>query len=219
MTLVNLILKNQTVLSVGGGGRLPVNHVDAGVAHLLKAPPKLAAQLAAILVFSHHRGLPNIPEHRTQEAGLPFRDLKPDESGCVVKDRIDNQLTEYLRLHQSAVASTRQLTCSNEQRHSDLSVLLRLALSCLVDADHSDTARHYGQAFAVTSPELKPAVRLDLLDRYVAGLSEGKEDERTAAEDKTYTALAAMLIRQMNRCWPVILRLVPERQRQSWRTC
>ena len=81
--------ENQAVLSVGGSGRLPVNHVDAGVAHLLKARPQLAAQLAAILVFSHHRGLPDITEHRTRDAGLPFRDLEPDESGRVTKDHTD----------------------------------------------------------------------------------------------------------------------------------
>ena len=180
--------KNQTALSVGDSGQLPVKHVDAGVAHLLKAPPQLVAQLAAILVFSHHHGLPDIIEHRTREAGLPFRDLEFDESGCVTKDHTDNQLTEYLCLHQSVVASTGQLAYSNEQRRSDMSVLLRLALSCLVDADHFDTARHYGQTFSVTRPELEPTARLELLDRYVAGLSEGTKNDRTRLRQDVYRA-------------------------------
>ena len=178
--------ENQAVLSVGRGGRLPVDHMDAGAAHLLKAPPQLAAQLAAILVFSHHRGLPDITEHRTRDAGLPFRDLESDESGRVTKDHTDGHLEEYLRLHLSIVARAGQSTCSNEQRRSDMSILLRLALSCLVDADHFDTARNYGQAFSGTSPKLEPAARLELLDRYVAGLAEDKEDERTRLRQDVY---------------------------------
>lgn len=179
---------NQTALSVGGNGRLPVNHVDAGVAHLLKDPPQLAAQLAAILVFSHHRGLPDITEHRTRSAGLPFRDLESDESGCVIKDYTDKQLTEYLCMHQSVIASAGQSTFFNEQRRSDMSILLRLALSCLADADHFDTARNYGQAFSVTSPKLEPSARLELLDRYVAGLAENNDDERTRLRKDLYRA-------------------------------
>ncbi len=179
---------NQAILSVGGNGRLPVNHVDAGVAHLLKAPPQLAALLAAILVFSHHRGLPEFSEHTTREAGQPFRDLESDESGRITKDRTDKRLAEYLHLHQSVVASIGQSTHLTEQCRSDRSVFLRLALSCLVDADHFDTARNYGQAFSVTSPELEPAARLELLDRYVTGLSEDKEDERTRLRQDVYRA-------------------------------
>ena len=180
--------ENQAVLSVGGSGRLPVNHVDAGVANLLKDPPQMAAQLAAILIFSHHRGLPDITEHSTREAGRPFRDLERDESGRTTKDHTDKQLDEYLRMHQSVFASTRQSIDLNKQRQSDLSVLLRLALSCLVDADHFDTARNYGQAFSVTSPKLDPDIRLELLDQYVAGLSENKDDERTQLRQEVYRA-------------------------------
>ncbi len=180
--------ENQAILSVGGSGRLPVNHVDSGVAHLLKTPPQLAAQLAAILVFSHHRGLPDITEHRTRDAGLPFRDLESDESGRITKDHTDGHLEGYLRLHLSTIESIGQSTYSNTQRRSDMSILLRLALSCLVDADHFDTARNYGQAFSVTSPKLDPAARLELLDRYVAGLAGDKEDERTQLRQDVYRA-------------------------------
>ena len=180
--------ENQAVLSVGGSGRLPVNHTDAGVAHLLMSPPQLATRLAAILVFSHHQGLPYFAEHRTRDAGLPFRDLEPDGSGRTTKEHTDRHLEEYLRLHLSTVASTGQSTCSNEQRQSDMSTLLRLALSCLVDADHFDTARNCGQAFSVTSPKLEPAIRLALLDRYVAGLAAGKKDERTRLRQDVYSA-------------------------------
>ena len=186
--LGKLDLENQAVLSVGGSGRLPVNHVDSGVAHLLKFPPQQATQLAAILVFSHHRGLPDITEHRTQDAGLPFRDLDPDESGRITKDHTDGHLEEYLRLHLSTFANAGQSMCSNEQRQSDMPILLRLALSCLVDADHFDTARNYGQAFSVSSPKLEPATRLELLDRYVERLAASKKDERTRLRQNVYRA-------------------------------
>ena len=178
--------KNQAVLAVRNGGRLPVNHVDAGVAHLLKHVPRLAAQLAAILVFSHHRGLPDVTEHCTRDTGSPFRDLKPDEFGWLMKDRTDEKLTEYMRMHQSVVAGIEQSTYSTAQRQSDLSVLLRLALSCLVDADHTDTARHYGKSIPVDSPQLKPAARLALLDEYVAELSRDEKadpDRRQLRQD------------------------------------
>ena len=180
--------ENQAVLSIDSSDRLPVNHVDAGVAYLLKEPSQLASQLAAILVFSHHRGLPDIPEHRTRDAGSPFRDLDSDESGNLTKDYTDEHLEEYLCLHRSVVASTGQSTHSNEQRRTNMSVLLRMALSCLVDADHFDAARNYGQSFPVRSPILEPAARLELLDRYVAGLAENKEDERTRLRQDVYRA-------------------------------
>ena len=180
--------ENQAVLSIGGNDRLPLNHVDAGVAHLLKKdPPQLAAQLAAILVFSHHRGLPDCNEHRTLEAGKPFRDLESDESGRVTKDHTDEQLREYLRLHQLVVPSKIRPTI-NLQCQSNMSVFLRLALSCLIDADHFDTARNYGQSVSVTGPELDPIARVELLDQFVAKLAENKEDKRTQLRQDVYHA-------------------------------
>lgn len=178
--------ENQAALSVDSNCRLPVNHVDAGVAHLLKTALQPAAKLAAILVFSHHRGLPDINEHRTRGAGLSFRDLGSEVTGRAVKDHTDTRLAEYLRMHQSVILGTGQPSYSDDQPRSDMSLLLRFALSCLVDADHSDTARNYGQAFPVTGPELEPTARLELLDRYVAELAKGKSDERTRLRQDVY---------------------------------
>ena len=182
--------KNQAVLAVGKGGRLPLNHVDAGVAYLLKDSPHLASQLAAILVFSHHRGLPDIAEHRTRDAGLPFRDLESDETGLRVKDHTDKQLMDYLRTHQSEIAGMEQSTYSDGQRQSGLSVLLRLALSCLVDADHFDTSRHYGESTFLDYPKLEPVARLTHLDEYVAALStdDKAEPERRQLRQNVYFA-------------------------------
>ena len=41
-------------------GPLPINHVDAGAALLKKSSG--AADFAAMIVYSHHRGLPNLAD-------------------------------------------------------------------------------------------------------------------------------------------------------------
>ena len=53
----------------------------------------------------------------------------------------------------------------------DASLFFRIALSCLADGDHSDTAIHY-QDQTVNEPNvaLRPANRLAALDRYVESL-------------------------------------------------
>ena len=66
-------------------------------------------------------------------------------------------------------------------------VYKRQMLSCLVDADHMDTARHYRkfpQAQAVNIPTLRAKERLEKLNQFVSGL--GDKSERSKLRSEMY---------------------------------
>ena len=190
--LGKLWAENQEILGgIGHRRRLPLNHVDAGVSYLRSDDVKelygvLAVILAGVVVFSHHRGLPEFSDQLIRE-DESFRDSD-------LKRQIDSELPNYLRFHQSVVDSSKW-DVEGCDRYAippasscDFRVFLRVALSILVDADHADTARHRGENFSVISPKLDPAVRLGLLDTHVAGLAEEKSDARTCSRQGYYHA-------------------------------
>ncbi len=80
---------NQVVLRKGGPRGLPVNHVDAGTACLLEND----FVESAMLVYSHHLGLPSIPTERAKEE---MYKLLGDEKGEGVQKRASTVL-ESLR--------------------------------------------------------------------------------------------------------------------------
>ena len=169
---------NQAVLACEGGkGRLPLNHVDAGSSYLLQAK----SPFAALMVYAHHRGLPSIPNERIKEKNI-FRDVE-------LRDTTDARLNEYLKLHWSLVedCTSRQ---AGERRVSLQAILARMALSCLVDADHSDTARNYGEGISAPTATLCETAerRLAVLDRYVKDLTLGRLDVRTELRSAIYAA-------------------------------
>ncbi len=183
---------NQAVLMSGSQrNTLPVNHVDAGVAHLFD--PSINNLLAATLVYAHHIGLPDFPDQCINGPGKVLRDLKvvrSGERGQTTKAITDQSLRDYLQLHEEAVHA-----------HLDQSVkvcratprplpplLFRIALSCLVDADHSDSAGHDGKVFFRSSPSLQPDLRLALLDKYIAGIEKGERGERNEFRSEVYRA-------------------------------
>ena len=168
---------NQAVLSGKCTARkLPVQHTDAGTAYLID---KLQEVSGAALIRSHHRGLPDFIEEKNRAENF-FRDDN-------VLDRVNRTLTELNRLHEKERPPTEQKNQFADSATGDASLFFRLALSCLADGDHTDTAIHYqDQTTEEPAVELHPAERLASLDRYVEALK--KDNDRSRLRSEVYTA-------------------------------
>jgi CRISPR-associated endonuclease/helicase Cas3 len=164
---------NQAVLQKDSQKPLPIAHDDAGVAQL----ENLGRQEAAVLVFAHHEGLLSRNKEIAKQ-GRPFRRLeRTTPEGDQVADHVDRELDNYKRTH--VAANCPVLDQTEPVSLHGCGFTRRIALSCLVDADHGDTARHYGNEVEV--PEIEPRwkERIAALQRYVDGLPEGNtEPER-----------------------------------------
>lgn len=168
---------NQAALRDAGSKHrhLPVNHVDAGSAALI-ARDSLHAALA---VYAHHRGLPDLGvELRRGEA--MFRD-----KDSAVRSHVDKTLTELLRRHKEFFSDGSGAPESFFE--GDEAVFFRMVLSCLADADHTDTATAYRQAPEKEAlPQLRAKERLAALNRYISEL--GGNDERSRLRKEMYLA-------------------------------
>ncbi len=178
---------NQDVLRANRGRLpLPLNHVDAGVAHLLKDARSGSELLAAITVFAHHGGLPGWPSESTRGAGRVLRNAEPTRLGVTLNDLSNQRLDQYRNRHAASVAELPPSVSPGTKLEVN-PLLWRVALSCLVDADHSDTARHYGDPVVGQSPPLLDAARrLRRLDDYVAKLGRSRTDGRSELRAQIY---------------------------------
>lgn len=171
---------NQIMLRTGSNGSLPIKHWDAGAAHLMIFHKYLANRLAALFVHSHHGGLPSIIEESIKKAGM-FREPSAIEN-------TDTWLTRYLEVHAAevGVCGVSDLDWKGKAANP---LFMRMALSCLVDADHTDSARYSGNAVPEGEVLLEAEKRLTALDNYVTNipLDEGKE-ERNALRRQVYDA-------------------------------
>ena len=166
--------ENQLVLSGKKTAKsLPINHVDAGAAWLLDDTP--ISRLAAIAVASHHVGLPNF----VQESNRGYAMFRDDR----VKGVVDKSLSNYAQIHGNIIDTKPHP--DNSMPMGDFPTFLRILLSCLVDADHTNTASHYGRHPEQKPIMLRPSERLAQLDAYVAGLG-GSEKERGELRRKMY---------------------------------
>ena len=166
--------ENQLVLSGEKNAKsLPINHVDAGAAWLLDDAH--ISILAAVTIASHHIGLPDFVSESNRGDAM-FRD-----DG--VKEVVDAALSTYSQIHGEQI-KTKPLS-NNSMPTGDFSTFLRLLLSCLVDADHTNTASHYGKHPEQEPSTLRPLERLAQLDAYVAGLG-GSVKERSRLRTKMY---------------------------------
>ena len=169
--------ENQEVLSGKRKAQhLPVQHTDAGTAYLLD---QLQVSLGAALVRSHHIGLPDFIEEQNR-GDVFFRDEN-------VIGRVNETLPALVRLHNETWKSADGTRQTDTAITGDASLFLRIALSCLADGDHANTAIHY-QNQVVEEPEISlcPAERLAALDKYVDSLKQ--DDERSRYRSEVYEA-------------------------------
>lgn len=166
--------RNQSVLREQSRRRrhLPVDHTDAGSAAL----QKMGSGCAAMLVYSHHQGLPNLSTEFVARGCSIFRN-----GNAEVRAETDAALPALLRQHEALFP--RKPNKEVQAYDGDPAVFLRMALSCLADADHGDTAAAFGQT-EKAMPELRPQERLAALDHYVSKF--GETDERSSLRRELY---------------------------------
>ena len=160
--LGKLCKNNQDVLHKNDSReRLPVDHVDAGTAYLMSVKEREAVNL----VFCHHEGLLNTPDERAK-GPLAWR-------SPAAKEITDAEISEYLAFHNRELQSLTLPPVNHATGWSGLT--RRLCLSCVVDADHGDTAAHYGTEKRLSLPSVRWAERLLALDKYVLSLGKQKD--------------------------------------------
>lgn len=172
--------ENQEVLSGNRkANKLPIQHTDAGTAYLLD---KLQVSPGAVLVRSHHIGLPDFIDEQNRNE----KNILRDEA---VMERVNLTLPELIKSHEEILrsAEVKKMSMSDCNITGNVPLFFRIALSCVSDGDHSDTAVHYqNQTADEPIVELHPADRLSALDRYVENLR--KDDERSRLRSEVYAA-------------------------------
>ena len=176
---------NQAALKEGRAGRMPWDHIDAGVAHLLARGNRMAAWL----VRAHHSpGLPCLARHFDPDGlGLKLRGLRHEDRERSEHrqqiERTDGRLSQYLADHEAAVGP---IAIPAAKPSHGLS--MRLALSCLVDADYSDTAAFDSGIVPVEPVAPRWQDRLCRLDAHVEGLGRKGGGARYRARADFYRA-------------------------------
>jgi CRISPR-associated endonuclease Cas3-HD len=183
--LGKLDIKNQEILSRKNSAKsLPVQHTDAGTAHLLDN----VSYPAALAIQAHHIGYPDFITEQEKEQDM-FRDTEKCEAvSKTVQEHIDETLPGLLSIHHALLKDSSTIT-PIEALSGNQQVALRMVLSCLADADHTDSALNESKYFpSETIIPLRPAERLKKLDRYIENIAANKEkkDERWVLRQEMY---------------------------------
>ena len=162
--------ENQSVLTSSASRGLPFPHEDAGGKQLLD----LGHRFASLLVYAHHAGLPNLVLLKQRGLALFREPLAARQPGLIA--RTDERLQEYLASHRRSLAG--EVSRPESVFNFGSSLTARISLSCLVDADHTDTALNYGERTISEIPATRWGERLESLNGYVRELArESKSDK------------------------------------------
>lgn len=193
--------KNQQVLRGEIKGKLPVDHIDAGVA----VAALLNNELMGWLIRGHHA--PGLPSKVTERKFIKQlnREVQKKYSTTSLRGLRHKRTTRYkddFFLHYETIKNTdnslknyikiQQETCGDwPQKAMKLPtscLTTRLLISCLVSADHESAAAYSTQR---PMPVFAPAMtewekRLRNLDNYVQNLPRDLSNERHQLRDKFY---------------------------------
>jgi len=157
-----------------------VKHWDAGTAYLLTYSKRLANLIGAFLVACHHKGLLSLLDEQVKGPDM-FREASAKGSTAL-------GLSGYLAVHAAEIGVG--VSEHDWKGKAATPLFMRMALSCLVDADHTDTARHYGNIVPEGDVPLAAEQRLVAFDRYVDGLTsdDNSRKERDEVRRQVYDA-------------------------------
>ncbi|QYK56551.1 MAG: CRISPR-associated endonuclease Cas3'' [Fimbriimonadaceae bacterium] len=181
----------QAILAVESKNPLPPPpHEEAGVAWLVGN----ADLWPAALVAAHHRGLFDGPEQRRRGKSVETPPLLRNLEAEVLA-AVDAGLDLWLESHTSVGCVVPPAVTSNPPDQ----VSLRLSLSCLVDADHSDAAAHERGHGSEGGPRRRWAERLTQMTEYAQMLP--KATDRDCRRQRFFDAcLAGRFQERIVRC-------------------
>lgn len=173
-----LAAENQRVLSgQEKAERLKVPHEDAGALWLLQ----LDAAFAAMLVYAHHRGLPSVPAEKikpfTDAAVGALRDPR-------VAARMDQELASFQQVYLDLGLELPPACPAKLDQYRGTAA--RIALSCLTDADHTDTATAAGDPRPEKRVLGQWEERLARLNNYVQNLAAASTSPRQADRNAVF---------------------------------
>lgn len=188
-----------------------LNHVDAGVALMIKKYEETKNWLylfSALLIYGHHIGLPNFKDgerniiKKVQQKMKLIRkkifthDLLRDTKNCKkkynmedisVSQHTDSNLDKYLEIHKKEINIQEEEGI--EIGENDLlfrdPIFLRMGLSILVHADHSDTSINYGDSEIYKSNKFYWQERYKKLQEYIKSLPKN-DNERQKIRDEAF---------------------------------
>lgn len=173
--LGKLFPENQEVLAKDKTGRtpLPLRHEDPGC---IAAFDHFGHREAWMAIYAHHASLPHIAAEETRgDFACHAPNLEKNPEGQRTRARTLVEGEALLSAHTQVAGPVPSVPPPTENWSG---LTRRLLLSCLVDADHTDTSIHY-EEFSEPEPiALKPKERLAALSAYVAALPCGSSPER-----------------------------------------
>lgn len=208
--------ENQAVFSGKSKGRLPVDHIDAGIA----IANEMLNELLAWVIRGHHA--PGLPS-KTHEKSLRRRILQntnaPRDKNYFLRGKRhhrdgESQSKDHFEAHLKTIEITerrlseykqRQISCCGEYPTLELElptegITTRILLSCLVESDHTSSANYHEnvQMKRFELPASKWQERLNRLNEYVSNLDKTPYSQKTVRNQIRHDFYAECLERDLS---------------------